>query len=50
MYYEDKSSAIRYYKKFLEFAKGGKADSLTIIAAQMRLKELKEKAFFKGGK
>jgi len=50
MYYEDKSSAIRYYKKFLELAEGGNADSVTIIAAQMRLKELKEKAFFKRGK
>ena len=46
-YYEDKSTAIRYYKKFIELAKEDKSvPSLVIVAAKERLAQLREKRFF----
>ncbi len=50
MYYEDKSTAIRYYKKYLELAENEKDQELLIAYARGRLSELKEREFFRGSK
>ncbi|MBC8180983.1 tetratricopeptide repeat protein [candidate division KSB1 bacterium] len=50
MYYEDKSTAIRYYKKFLELAENEKDQELLIAYARGRLSELKVKEFFRGSR
>lgn len=46
MYYEDKSTAIHYYQKVLDVAEKVDLDPASVIAAQTRLKELRERAFF----
>ena len=50
MYYEDKSTAIRYYKKFLDLAEDENSQQLLIDYTRDRLNELKEMEFFRGGK
>jgi len=50
IYYEDKSTAIRYYNKFLELAENDPAQKLLVDYTIGRLSELKVKEFFSGGK
>jgi tetratricopeptide (TPR) repeat protein len=50
MYYEDKSTAIRYYKKFLELAEENPENKVLVDYTLGRLRELKVKEFFKGGR
>ena len=50
MYYEDKSTAIRYYKKFLELAEDDPDKKLLLDYTLGRLSELKVKEFFKGSR
>ena len=49
-YYEDKMPAIRTYEKFIELTKDKKSYQEMVDAANKRLAELKEQAFFSENK
>jgi tetratricopeptide (TPR) repeat protein len=50
MYYEEKSTAISYYKKFLEMVEDDPDQKLLVDYTLGRLSELKVKEFFKGSR
>ncbi len=45
-YYQDKRTAITYYKKFLTFSSKNKNDDLLVRAAKKRIVDLKKQIFF----